>query len=350
MKKPKSMREGLLGRNGALMEPRILPRKLANDVRPIRRGRLTKRTETRAMPLGALGDAVSGLSVSHFWAVLVYVLLIGGAILMLFPFVWMILGSFKSIVESNLVPPTFWPHEWHPENYLQAWKTPPSTLGRYFVNSLVISCLGTGAQLLVDVLAAYAFARLRFPGRNVLFLLVLATTMVPGEVTLIPNFVAIRHFPLAGGNDMLGNGGSGLYDSYVGMILPFIAGPFNIFLLRQAFLQVPNELWEAAQIDGSGGLGYLGRIMLPLNVPVLITVALFSFVSRWNSLLWPLIVTRSESLRPVQVAMIYYQNEFITNYGMVLAASFMVTLPIILLFVLTQRHFVVGIANAGLKG
>ena len=200
------------------------------------------------------------------------------------------------------------------------------------------------------LLAAYAFARLRFPGRNALFLIVLATTMVPSEITLIPNFVTIRRFPLAGGNDIFGGGGSGLYDTYPAMILPFLAGAFNIFLLRQAFMRVPNEYWEAAQLDGAGGLGFLWRILLPLTVPALFTVALFGFLGRWNALLWPLIVTRSESMRPVQVAMIYYQNEFQTNYGLVMAASFMVTLPIIVVFVLAQKHFIAGISSAGLKG
>lgn len=281
---------------------------------------------------------------------LVYAGLIVGALVVAFPFLWMLLGSFKSARESNLFPPTFLPQTWHPENYWLAWTTPPSTLGRYFLNSVVIATVGTGLQVLVAVLAAYAFARLRFRGRDALFLLVLATTMVPGEITLIPNFVTIRRFPLVGGNDLFGNGGSGLYDTYAGIILPGLAGAFTIFLLRQAFLSVPNELWEAAQIDGSGGLGYLWRVMLPLSLPALFTVALFGFVGRWNALLWPLIVTRDERLRPVQVAMIYYQNEFITNYGMVMAAAIVVTLPIVALFIAAQRQFITGIAATGLKG
>lgn len=281
---------------------------------------------------------------------LVYGALVLGAAVALFPFAWMVLGSFKSATESNLFPPTVIPREWYPENYLAAWTAPPSTLGRYFLNSLIVSLLGTSLQLVIGVLAAYAFARLRFPGRNLLFMLVLATTMVPSEITLIPNFVTIRRFPLAGGNDLFGAGGSGLYDTYPAMILPFLAGAFNIFLLRQAFMRVPNEYWEAAQLDGSGGLGFLWRILLPLTVPALFTVGLFGFLSRWNALLWPLIVTRSESMRPVQVAMIYYQNEFVTNYGMVMAASFMVTLPIIVLFLLAQKQFIAGISSAGLKG
>ena len=281
---------------------------------------------------------------------IIYLGLIVGSAIALFPFAWMVLGSFKSATESNLFPPTVIPREWHPENYVLAWTTPPSTLGRYFLNSVIISTVGTALQLVLGVLAAYAFARLQFRGRDLLFTLVLATTMVPGEITLIPNFVTIRRFPLTGGNDLFGSGGSGLYDTYAAIILPGLAGAFTIFLLRQSFLRVPTEYWEAAQLDGSGGLGFLWRIMLPLTIPALFTVALFGFLSRWNALLWPLIVTRSESMRPVQVAMIYYQNEYLTNFGMVLAASFMVTLPIILIFVFAQKHFIAGISSSGLKG
>ena len=218
------------------------------------------------------------------------------------------------------------------------------------MNSALTSVIGTLGQLVIGVLAAYAFARLRFPGRDLLFMLVLATTMVPGEITLIPNFVTIRHFPLFGGNDLLGNGGQGLYDSYAAMILPGLAGAFPIFLLRQTFLSVPNEYWEAAQLDGATNFGYLWRVLLPLTAPSLITVGLLGFVGRWNALLWPLLVTRRESIRPVQVAMTYFQDENVTNYGLLMAAAFIVTMPIILLYLAAQRRFIEGVAAGGLKG
>lgn len=301
--------------------------------------------QTGQAPMGK-----SGWATSRSGAIFVTSILVAGAAVMVFPFAWMILGSFKDLEESNRFPPTFLPEAWHPGNYRTAWLTPPSTLGRYFINSTVLSVVGTGLQLLLGVLAAYAFARMRFRGRDLFFMLVLATTMIPGEVTLIPNFVTIRHFPLTGGNDLLGRGGSGLYDSYAAMLLPGLVGAFTIFLLRQAFMQVPNDLWEAAQLDGESSLGYMWRVLLPLTIPALVTVGIFGFVSRWNALLWPLIVTRSESLRPVQVAMIYYQNEFATDYGLVMAAAFMVTIPIIVLFILVQGQFIAGVANTGLKG
>jgi multiple sugar transport system permease protein len=277
-------------------------------------------------------------------------ILVAGAAIVAFPFLWMLLGSFKTLRESNQFPPTFLPVQWHPQNYLDAWTRPPSTLGRYLFNSAFTALVGTLGQLAIGVLAAYAFARLRFPGRDLLFLLVLATTMVPNEITLIPNFVTIRHFPLFGGNDILGNGGSGLYDSYAAMILPGLAGAFPIFLLRQTFLTVPNEYWEAAQIDGATSFGYLWRILLPLTAPALITVGLLGFVGRWNALLWPLLITRRESIRPVQVAMTYFQDENITNYGLLMAAALIVTAPIILLYLVAQRRFIEGVTAGGLKG
>lgn len=285
------------------------------------------------------------------WGSVALVALVGGgAALVVFPFVWMVLTAFKGLQESNAYPPTFFPDVWRWENFREAWTVPPSTLGRYLLNSAVIAAVGTILQLIFCVLAAFSFARLRFPGREAAFLLVLATTMVPGEVTLIPNFVTIRHFPLLGGNDLWGNGGTGLYDTYAGMILPGLAGAFTIFLLRQAFMQIPNDLWEAAQLDGASSFGFLLAVMLPLSLPALLTVTIFGVVARWNALLWPLIVTRSEELRPVQVAMIFYQSEFQTDHGLVMAASVIVTLPMILLYVLVQKHFIAGVASTGLKG
>lgn len=281
---------------------------------------------------------------------LIYAVLIIGGLIMIFPFVWSVLTSFKTVNETNAFPPTFLPEVWYFENYRTAWVTPPNTLGRYLINSVVLAVGGTSIQVAICALAAYAFSRLRFPGRNLLFMMVLATTMVPGEITLIPNFVTIRRFPLVGGNDLYGVGGSGFYDTYAGILLPGLVGAFNIFLLRQAFLTVPNEFWEAAQLDGCNSFSYLWRILLPITLPALLTVGIFGFISRWNGLLWPLLITRSEAIRPVQMAMIYYQNEFVTDYGALMAASLMVTLPVVVLFILVQRQFIEGIMSTGIKG
>ncbi|MEZ4683465.1 MAG: carbohydrate ABC transporter permease [Caldilineaceae bacterium] len=309
-------------------------------------------TQSTAVPTTTQRSAstIVGQSNVTLGSLLTYALLILGALVVVFPFIWMFFGSFKNIVESNAYPPTLLPTHWYPQNYVEAWFKPPNTLGRYIANSVLIATVGTSIQVAICALAAYAFSRLRFPGRNLLFMVVLATTMIPNEITLIPNFVTIRRFPLLGGNDLYGMGGSGLYDTYAAMILPGLVGAFNIFLLRQAFLTIPAEFWEAAQLDGCGSFGYLWRIVMPLSLPALLTVAIFGFIGRWNGLLWPLLITRSEAIRPVQMAMIYYQNEFLTDFGMVMAASLMVTLPIVVLFLLLQRQFIEGIMATGLKG
>lgn len=276
------------------------------------------------------------------------VLTLAGAV-MLFPFLWMVLTSFKSMAEVNLAPPTLLPREWHPENYLEAWLKPESTFGRYFLNSLILAGVGTALQLLVCVPAAYAFAAMEFRGRELLFIILLATTMIPAEVTLIPNFVTIRHVPLAGGNDLFGQGGKGLYDSYAGMILPTLANPFAIFLLRQQFRTVPRDYWEAAQLDGASRPRYLWHVLIPLATATLVTVVLFGLLARWNALLWPLLVTSSESLRPIQVGLLYFRGEEGSRFHTLMAAATFTALPGILLYFAAQRRIVDGLAS-GVKG
>lgn len=281
---------------------------------------------------------------------LLYLLLGFGAFLMIFPFLWMILTSFKTLSEINLMPPQIFPEAWRWDNYVHAWFKPESTFGRYLLNSAILAMGGTLMHLLFVIPAAYAFARLEFPGRQVLFYLVLATMMIPGEVTLIPNFITIRHFPFFGGNDWMGMGGKGLYDSYLGLILPGVVGAFSIFLLRQAFLNVPKEYWEAAQIDGCSKFEYLVRIMVPLGMPAIITAALFGLLGRWNALVWPLVATSSESMRPVQVGLLLFAGEEGPNFQNLMAAATMAMLPGVLLYLSAQRWFEEGFTASGVKG
>jgi len=280
----------------------------------------------------------------------VYAALTIGALVMLFPFYWMVVTSFKDLAEINLSPPTAVPREWHPGNYITAWNKPESTFGRYFLNSAIIAIGGTALQMGCAILAAYAFARMDFPLKGPLFLLLLATLMIPFEVTLIPNFVTIRHLPLLGGNDITGAGGSGLYDTYGGIILPGLANAFSVFLLRQAFLQLPRDFWDAAQIDGAGRWTFLWRVAVPLTLPTVLTATLFALLARWKAVLWPLIITSSEELRPVQVAMLYFRGEEGPNFHYLMAAATLVALPGIALYLLAQRHFTEGLASAGVKG
>lgn len=286
----------------------------------------------------------------HLGTFAVYAALIVGALVMLFPFYWMVITSFKDLAEINLTPPTILPETWHPANYLTAWNKPESTFGRYFLNSALIAIGGTALQMFCAILAAYAFARMEFPLRGPLFLLLLATLMIPFEITLIPNFVTIRHLPLLGGNDITGAGGRGLYDSYGGIILPGIANAFSVFLLRQAFLQLPRDFWDAAQIDGASRWRFLWQIAVPLTLPTILTATLFALLARWKAVLWPLIITSSEELRPVQVAMLYFRGEEGPNFHYLMAAATLVALPGIVLYLLAQRHFTQGLSSAGVKG
>jgi multiple sugar transport system permease protein len=279
-----------------------------------------------------------------------FLLLVLGAGVIAFPFVWMLLSSFKSNTEISLSPPTFLPATWHLDNYKTVWTSPPSTFGKYYLNSVILATGGAVLQTMAAVLAAYGFAQMEFPGRRFLFITFLVTMMIPAEVTLIPNFVTIRHIPFIGGNDWTGSGGRGLYDSYVGMILPSAGSAFAVFFLRQAFLNLPPDYWDAARLDGCGRFRYLWLIALPLVRPAVATMIVFAAFQYWNQLLWPLVITNSESLRPVQVAILYFQSEVDSHFNLVLAAATLSMLPGLALYFLAQRHFNEALAFSGIKG
>lgn len=279
-----------------------------------------------------------------------YLVLGIGAAVMLFPFVWMVLSSLKTFQEVNLSPPTVLPDEPQLSNYSRAWGRPPSGFGRYFLNSLVVASIGTGLQLVTGITAAYAFARMKFRLNNSLFLLVLATMMIPFEAKVVPNYVLIRRIPLLGGNDLAGQGGSGMYDSFAGMIVPGIASAFAIFLLRQAFMAVPRDYWDAVRVDGASHWTFLWRVLVPMTKPALLTVVLFGLLARWNELLWPLIATQSESIRPVQVGLMVFSGDEGSLPHLLMAAATFVALPGIVLFLFVQRRFVEGLASFGVKG
>lgn len=269
---------------------------------------------------------------------------------MLFPFLWMVLSSLKTFQEVNLSPPSVLPSDPQWRNYVDAWTRPPSGFARYFLNSLVVAVVGTALQLVTGITAAYAFARLEFRFRGPLFVLVLATMMIPFEAKVVPNYVLIRRIPLVGGNDVFGVGGAGLYDTYAGMILPGVASAFAVFLLRQAFMAVPRDYWDAVRIDGGSHATFLWRVLLPMTQPVVLTVVLFGLLARWNELLWPLIATQSEAIRPVQVGLMAFAGDEGSLYHLLMAATTFVALPGIALFLLVQRRFVEGLSSFGVKG
>jgi multiple sugar transport system permease protein len=273
-----------------------------------------------------------------------HVVLIVVALIVAYPFYFMVTSSFKDTLEAIRTPPTIFPNELHPENYTDAWSRAP--WGRYFVNTIFVSISVTILELITACLAAYAFARMNFRGKGILFSVFLATLMIPGEATLIPKYVLMSPSKVA----CAGLPCLGWFDTYQVQIVPFIASAFSIFLMRQFFLSIPNELADAARIDGAGHLRFLWSIVLPLSIPALITAGLITFLGSWNAFQWPLIVTSRPDFRPVQVGLSQFRQEAGASYHLLMAASTFVVAPIVLLFLVAQRYLVQGIARTGIRG
>jgi multiple sugar transport system permease protein len=264
-------------------------------------------------------------------------ILVAGAVVTAFPFFWMVTTSFKSFAEAQSYPPVFWPTVWHFDNWVEAWNFPTTLWARSFANTLFIAAVSTVGTVVTAVLAAYAFARMRFRGRNVLFAVFLLTIFIPNEATLIPNFVLITKY-------------LGWYNSYQAQIVPFLASVFSIFLLRQFFMSIPQELQDSARMDGAGNVRFLWSIALPLVRPALITVSLLTFLASWNAFLWPLLVTSSPELRPIQVALMPFSSEAGTNYHLLMAGATFVILPTLVVYLIAQRYFIEGVARTGIRG
>ncbi len=226
-------------------------------------------------------------------------------------------------------------------NFMKAWYAPEAAtrgsvnFGRYFWVSFFTGILSTAGTLLTSALAAFAFAKMSFPGKGLFFYIVLLTMMVPGQVLLIPNFLTL--------------GTLGWLDTYLALIVPFLASVFTIFLMRQFFMTIPDDLWDAAQIDGTGRFRFLWQIVAPLSKPVFITAGIFLFLGNWNALLWPLIVTSSPEMRTLMVGLQTFNEEAGSEFELLMAASTMAVLPVVILFFLLQRFFIQGIARTGLK-
>ena len=263
-----------------------------------------------------------------------YAAMLAAGLLMAFPFLWMVSTSLKSESEATRFPPTLIPEEWLFSNYPAAWSAAP--FGRYFLNSAVMAVGQVALGLATASLAAYALARMRVPGRTAIFGALLATLVIPPEVTLIPNYIAMQRL--------------GWYNTYLALIVPFGASVFNVFLLRQAFLQLPLELYEAAVIEGCGHLRFLWQFAVPLSRPVLAIIALLTGIRAWNDFQWPLIVTDTPDLRPIQVGLTIFRSDVSTNFQLLMAGSMMAVLPVVVLFLLTQRQFIQGIARSGIRG
>jgi len=277
-----------------------------------------------------------------------HLVLAAGALTTIVPFLWMILTSLKPEPEIFRFPPVWIPSAWKWDNYAKAMTAAP--FGRYFLNTVIYAVGITASNLLFCSMAAYAFARLRFPGRNLLFILVLGTMMIPAQVTMVPVFIMLKRWPLLGGNDLLGAGGHGLLNTYTGLVLPGAVGAFGIFLLRQFFMTLPRELEDAARIDGCSEAGIYWRIILPLSKPAMATLGIFTFTAAWNEFLWPLLIMSKDSMKTLQVGLQVFQTQYTTTWDLLMAGTVVVTIPVLIIFLFGQRYFTRGIALSGIKG
>jgi multiple sugar transport system permease protein len=264
----------------------------------------------------------------------VYLVLAVGLLVTLAPFLWMLLSSLKPEAELQRVPPTWWPETPSLDNYRQLFDR--LDFPRFFANSTLVAVAVTAGNLVFCSMVGYALAKLDFAGKRLLFLLVLGMLMVPGVVTFVPLFVLVSNL--------------GLVDTYPGLILPFLVTPLGVFLMRQFIMGLPDELIEAARIDGAGEWRIFTRVILPLCGPALATLGILTFLSSWNNFLWPLVVAQSEDRYTLPVALALYSvGQNATRYGLLLAGSVVVIVPVIALFVALQRYFVQGIATTGIK-
>jgi len=256
------------------------------------------------------------------------------AFFMLVPFFWMFSTSLKTVGEVFEYPPRWIPSTPHWENYRKVWTVVP--FGRYMLNSLVVSTFITLLHLIVASLSAYAFARLNFPGRDRLFLLYIATLMIPGQVTMIPNFILVKIF--------------GWTDTYTGLIIPNVFTAFGVFLLRQFFMTIPKDYEDAARIDGASRLYVYSRIIVPLSIPAVSTLAIFTFVFQWNNLLWPLVVVSKDYMKTITIGLASFQGMYGTSWNLLMAAAVMGIVPSVIAFIVGQKYLIKGITLTGLKG
>lgn len=268
------------------------------------------------------------------WSLLLYAVAAVGVILALTPIIWMLLTAFKTRAEAVQVPPTVLPTEWQPQNIRDALNFAP--FGRYLLNSLIQVSGITVLQVVTSAMAAYAFARLRFRGRDAIFFLYLATLMIPPQVTLMPTFLLIRKL--------------GWIDSFQGLILPQAFTALGVFLLRQFFLGIPRELEDAARVDGANRWTVFRRVIVPLAYPAIAALAVFAFIYHWNNLLWPLVVSNTDKTTPVVVGLQKFQGQFGTQWNLLMAAALISTLPVMAVYAVAQRWFVQGITMGGFGG
>jgi ABC-type glycerol-3-phosphate transport system permease component len=261
------------------------------------------------------------------------VLAVAGVAVLMFPMYWMLRVSVASTSELSNLPVRLWPQEWLWENYVRPWSQYP--FARWLWNSVVIAGVSVALTVIINLCAGYAFAKLRFPGRNLLFLLILSTLMVPVQVIMVPQFQIVVDL--------------GLLNSTGGVVLPRLAEAFGLFLARQFFMAVPDELLDAAKCDGAGHIRAFRKIVLPLSKPLIAVLVIFTFMWRWNEFVWPLIVLTDPNSYTLPVGLQFLIGQFSTNFGPLLAMSFLSILPMLIVFAFFQRYFVEGVARTGIK-
>jgi sn-glycerol 3-phosphate transport system permease protein len=271
----------------------------------------------------------------QFGRALAYATMAFAVVLVGMPIYWMLLAAFKTNQEIFLSPPTWIPLAPTLNNFPDAWKQAP--FGQFYINSLIYTLVSGSAKILQAIFSAYAFAFLRFPRKNLVFLLLLVALMIPDEFTVLPNFLTLALI--------------GWSNTYQGLLLPGFVSAFGTFLLRQHFLSLPREVLEAARMDGAGHLRTMWSVVLPMSRPVLATLVLLTVVQRWNDFLWPLIITNSVNMRTLSVGIaLLFQKETGTVWGLVMAGTLYVVMPVLILFLIVQRHIVEGIAAGAVKG
>ena len=274
--------------------------------------------------------------VRFFVKFFLYAFLIVMAVIVLFPFYWMIISSLKSLAEYRLNVPTFFPKKILLSNYAEAFTT--ASLGRLFYNTMIVGVVSTILSLIITVLSAFAFARLEFKGRDIMFAGLLATMMIPGELFTITNYSTVTSF--------------GWMNTYTVLIVPFLVSVFYIYLLRQNFMQIPNELYLAAKVDGTSDLKYLWKVMVPLSLPTLISITILKMMGAWNSYIWPRLVANDEAHRMITNGL---RNAFTettgdVNYPVQMAAVALVSAPLFLVFVFLRKYIMAGVSRSGIKG
>ena len=274
--------------------------------------------------------------VMTFVKVVTYAFLLAMALVVLFPFYWMIISSLKTLDEYRLSVPTFWPKVIMVSNYAEAFTT--ASLGRLFYNTMIVGVVSTLLSLVITVLSAFAFARLEFKGRETLFTLLLATMMIPGELFTITNYATVTQL--------------GWMNSFKVLIIPFLVSVFYIYLLRQNFLQIPNELYLAAKVDGTSDIKYLWKVMVPLALPTLISITILKMMGAWNSYIWPKLVANDDAHQLITNGL---RNAFTNasgqvNYPVQMAAVAIVSAPLFLVFVFLRKYIMAGVSRSGIKG